>query len=340
MGPNSKRNQERAAEQRNVPSRARFSKGPPPKKTAGGRGSRGRGNDDETGRVGRDGGRGRGGGVGRNDDAVVRKIALQQQQRRMDLGTSGISIVRRKPLSTGIDSVTATTSINAARGKIKSPLDGMDISKLDEITLSVESMAMVERLLRACNVWEDEDDNENVVYDDDEKKKNEVVDDVLEEMSEYDYSDTRSNIINNNSMRTESRYQYRSRIPIGSDVYVIQKDDQRNAKETKGVVSRHLTNNEYHPRGIKVMLVDGTVGRVSRLVTEEVPGDETPYDDYHGDYDDEPDYSRCHDDLAITFNHDVDDCDEDESEGSDINVDTDDKGNGSALHAKEEMMRS
>jgi len=357
MGPNSKRNQERAAEQRNnVPSRARFSKGPPPKKTtaAGGGRGRGRGND-ETGRVGRGRGRGDGRGrsssfgrgvsAGRNDDAVVRKIALQQRQRRMDLGSGassgGISIVRHgKP--PGIDSV--TTSIGAARNII-SPLGGMDISKLDEITLSVESMAMVERLLRACNVWEDgEEYNDNGAYDDDEVKIE--VDDSLEEKGEYDYHETRSNIMNNNnnnnqddriSLHTDSRYQYRSRVPIGSNVYVIQKDDQRNAKETRGVVSRHLTNNEYHPRGIKVMLVDGTVGRVSRLVavpsslTEEVPGDETPYDDYHGDYDDEPDYNRCHDDITITFNHDVDDCDEDESEGSDINVDTEDKGNGNAL---------
>jgi len=50
------------------------------------------------------------------------------------------------------------------------------------------------------------------------------------------------------------------------DVYVVKKEDQRTDKETKGTVSRLLTNSSYHPRGIKVMLTSGEVGRVVRFV--------------------------------------------------------------------------
>uniref|UniRef100_A0A7S1Z0R7 Uncharacterized protein n=1 Tax=Ditylum brightwellii TaxID=49249 RepID=A0A7S1Z0R7_9STRA len=59
---------------------------------------------------------------------------------------------------------------------------------------------------------------------------------------------------------------HRSAITAGMDVYVVKKEDQRTDKETKGTVSRLLTNSSYHPRGIKVMLTSGEVGRVVRFV--------------------------------------------------------------------------
>ena len=65
--------------------------------------------------------------------------------------------------------------------------------------------------------------------------------------------------------RADGRECRRSCVPIGAKVYVVKKEDQRTGRETPGVVSRHLTNSEYHPRGIKVMLADGTVGRVIKL---------------------------------------------------------------------------
>jgi len=61
---------------------------------------------------------------------------------------------------------------------------------------------------------------------------------------------------------------HRPCVAIGADVYVVKKNDQRTGKETRGEVSRLLTKSAYHPRGIKVMLVDGEVGRVTRF-----PGD-------------------------------------------------------------------
>ncbi|UUX34792.1 YwbE family protein [Fundicoccus culcitae] len=54
----------------------------------------------------------------------------------------------------------------------------------------------------------------------------------------------------------------RANIEIGATVKVVQKQDQRTGKLTEGVVAKILTNSPTHPHGIKVMLADGTVGRV------------------------------------------------------------------------------
>ncbi|GMH64755.1 hypothetical protein TrST_g1215 [Triparma strigata] len=56
----------------------------------------------------------------------------------------------------------------------------------------------------------------------------------------------------------------------GCSVMVVKKEDQRTGIETRGIVQRLLTNAAYHPRGIKVMLVDGTVGRIAVLNDEQL----------------------------------------------------------------------
>jgi len=56
----------------------------------------------------------------------------------------------------------------------------------------------------------------------------------------------------------------RSNIKIGDNVKVVQKQDQRSGKLTQGIVMRILTKSATHPHGIKVMLEDGTVGRVQQ----------------------------------------------------------------------------
>jgi len=61
---------------------------------------------------------------------------------------------------------------------------------------------------------------------------------------------------------------FRELITSGKEVYVIKKEDQRSGQETYGVVDRLLTKSSYHPRGIKVMLTSGQVGRVIRIVEE------------------------------------------------------------------------
>lgn len=58
----------------------------------------------------------------------------------------------------------------------------------------------------------------------------------------------------------------RSNIKIGSEVAVVQKYHQRTGELTEGVVKRILTKSPNHPHGIKVMLEDGTVGRVKKLL--------------------------------------------------------------------------
>ncbi|MCK5761621.1 MAG: YwbE family protein [Candidatus Izimaplasma sp.] len=59
----------------------------------------------------------------------------------------------------------------------------------------------------------------------------------------------------------------RVNIKIGSNVLVVKKNDQRSGKLTKGVVVKILTNSINHHHGIKVMLDDGTVGRVKEVVS-------------------------------------------------------------------------
>lgn len=58
----------------------------------------------------------------------------------------------------------------------------------------------------------------------------------------------------------------RENILVGTKVRVVQKQDQRSGKLTEGVVIRILTKSANHPHGIKVMLADGTVGRVKEVL--------------------------------------------------------------------------
>lgn len=57
----------------------------------------------------------------------------------------------------------------------------------------------------------------------------------------------------------------RNNIKIGLKVQAVQKQDQRTGKLTEGIVTRILTNSQKHPRGIKVMLEGGIVGRVQHI---------------------------------------------------------------------------
>lgn len=58
----------------------------------------------------------------------------------------------------------------------------------------------------------------------------------------------------------------REDITIGLKVKVVLKKDQRSGKLTPGVVKKLLTSSSNHPRGIKVMLEDGQVGRVQDFI--------------------------------------------------------------------------
>ncbi len=58
----------------------------------------------------------------------------------------------------------------------------------------------------------------------------------------------------------------RGEIKPGARVQIVQKQDQRTGALTEGIVARILTSSPKHPHGIKVMLEDGKVGRVQKII--------------------------------------------------------------------------
>ena len=60
----------------------------------------------------------------------------------------------------------------------------------------------------------------------------------------------------------------RENIQVESRVRIVQKQDQKSGRLTEGVVEKILTKSPTHPHGIKVMLEDGTVGRVKEILED------------------------------------------------------------------------
>lgn len=58
----------------------------------------------------------------------------------------------------------------------------------------------------------------------------------------------------------------RRNIRPGTRVQIVLKKDQPTGKLTEGIVQNILTKSAYHPRGIKVRLQDGQVGRVQVIL--------------------------------------------------------------------------
>ena len=58
----------------------------------------------------------------------------------------------------------------------------------------------------------------------------------------------------------------RIKIKPGALVRVIQKQDQLSGEMTEGIVKDILTNSQNHPRGIKVRLESGIIGRVREVL--------------------------------------------------------------------------
>ena len=57
----------------------------------------------------------------------------------------------------------------------------------------------------------------------------------------------------------------RELIKPGIQVAIVLKEDQRSGKLTEGYVKDILTKSSLHPRGIKVRLETGEVGRVQKI---------------------------------------------------------------------------
>lgn len=62
--------------------------------------------------------------------------------------------------------------------------------------------------------------------------------------------------------------QDRAEITPGLEVGIVLKEDQGSGKITHGIVQDILTNSPSHPRGIKVRLTSGEVGRVRHIIKE------------------------------------------------------------------------
>lgn len=60
--------------------------------------------------------------------------------------------------------------------------------------------------------------------------------------------------------------QIRENIIPGIKVKIVLKKDQPTGVLTEGVVKDILTNSKVHPRGIKVRLEDGKIGRVQEII--------------------------------------------------------------------------
>lgn len=58
----------------------------------------------------------------------------------------------------------------------------------------------------------------------------------------------------------------RDQINIGAAVWIIEKENYGTDKYKQGFVQQILTSKQNHPRGIKVRLTDGSVGRVQYLM--------------------------------------------------------------------------
>lgn len=57
----------------------------------------------------------------------------------------------------------------------------------------------------------------------------------------------------------------RKDISPGTEVVIVEKQDQGTGESTRGIVKEILTSAPIHPRGIKVRLETGEVGRVQYI---------------------------------------------------------------------------
>ncbi len=60
----------------------------------------------------------------------------------------------------------------------------------------------------------------------------------------------------------------RKSLKVGMYVAIVLKKDQASGVLTEGEIKQILTKSEFHPRGIKVKLLDGSVGRVTEILED------------------------------------------------------------------------
>tara|TARA_Y100000310_G_scaffold343382_1_gene450750 strand:- start:855 stop:1082 length:228 start_codon:yes stop_codon:yes gene_type:complete len=60
----------------------------------------------------------------------------------------------------------------------------------------------------------------------------------------------------------------RSEMQSGTGVWIIEKENYGTSEFKQGFVQDILTSKENHPRGVKVRLTDGSIGRVQWLMED------------------------------------------------------------------------
>lgn len=73
--------------------------------------------------------------------------------------------------------------------------------------------------------------------------------------------------------------QHRKYIKPGTEVDIVLKKDQPTGTLTHGIVQTLLTSKPVHPRGIKVRLTSGEVGRVHAIYIDGVKYENAPYEE-------------------------------------------------------------
>lgn len=63
-----------------------------------------------------------------------------------------------------------------------------------------------------------------------------------------------------------SNFPTKDQLATGLSVVIIEKQNQKSGVESSGVIDRILSPGFSHPHGLKVMLTDGKVGRVKRVM--------------------------------------------------------------------------
>ena len=58
----------------------------------------------------------------------------------------------------------------------------------------------------------------------------------------------------------------RKDVKPGTIVKIVEKENQKTGKLTKGIVKKILTSSSIHPYGIKVILDNDVVGRVKEII--------------------------------------------------------------------------
>jgi len=165
---NNKRVQQAAANARNTPARARFSKAPPGGAGAGGRpptNSKRNNNNDNAGRMAG------GGGSDSNSRNNSKGTSSSVEQQRRN------NVVHKISSRVAENNNKCTTTATSASARSSAPLAGVNIRKLDELTLPPESIALITKLLQDLNVvgMKDEDDQDSTSDTDEEQQQGDIL---------------------------------------------------------------------------------------------------------------------------------------------------------------------